>query len=184
MKKIFLISGKAEHGKTIAGLYLKEYLELQGYRVVITRYAYYLKDLATRYCHWDGKKDEEGRRLLQQLGTDIIRNKLNKPNFHVARICEDIEICQDYVDYVIIDDARFLNEIYYPKAIFNDKVTTIRVNRLNKDFTPYNSSLTEEQKKHPSETALDEFEFDYTIKSIDLETTKEAINKVVLLETE
>ena len=58
--------------------------------MVITRYAYYLKDLAKRYCNWDGQKDEAGRRLLQVLGTDIIRQKLNKPNFHVGRICEDI----------------------------------------------------------------------------------------------
>ena len=104
MKKLILISGKAENGKTLTANILQDNLESLGYKVVITRYAYYLKDLAVRYCGWDGKKDNNGRELLQQLGTDIIRQKLNKPMFHVGRICEDIEICQDYVDYVILFD--------------------------------------------------------------------------------
>ena len=94
MRRMILFSGKAEHGKTTASEILKKQLEELGYKVVITRYAYYLKDLATRYCGWNGQKDNGGRELLQQLGTDIIRQKLNKPNFHVGRICEDVEICQ------------------------------------------------------------------------------------------
>lgn len=167
MKKIILISGKAENGKTTAAEKLKEKLQARGEKVVITRYAYYLKDLARRYCDWDGIKDEKGRKLLQVLGTDIIRQKLNKPNFHVGRICEDIEICQNHVDYVLIDDTRFENEIYYPKAMFGDKVVTINVQRTDPNFK---SKLTEEQLRHPSETALDNFdEFDYVIKAKNLE---------------
>lgn len=180
MKKIILISGKAENGKTTLANILKEYLEEKGNKVVVTRFAYYLKDLASRYCSWDGKKDIQGRNLLQQLGTNIIKQKLNKPNFHVGRICEDIEICQDYVDYVIIDDARFVNEIYYTKAMFEEKVLSIRINRINKDFTPYNSSLTEEQKKHSSETSLDNFSFDYVIMSLDLNDLRENVKNNIL----
>lgn len=156
MKKMIIISGKAENGKTTLAETLKSKLEEEGNKVVIMRYAYYLKDLAKRCCSWNGVKDEAGRSLLQTLGTDIIRNKLNKPNFHVQRVCEDIEICQDYIDYVIIDDARFPNEIYYPLSTFGDKVVSVRINRKN-----FNSSLTEEQKKHISEVALDDFDFDY-----------------------
>jgi hypothetical protein len=73
---MILISGKAENGKTTAAELLKTKLEARGNKVVITRYAYYLKDLATRYCSWDGNKDIKGRELLQTLGTDIIRQKL------------------------------------------------------------------------------------------------------------
>ena len=166
MKKIILFSGKAENGKTTAARYLKEILEKRGEKVVITRYAYYLKDLAKRYCDWNGQKDEAGRKLLQVLGTDIIRQKLNKPNFHVGRICEDIEICQDYVDYVLIDDARFENEIYYPKAMFGDKVVTAKIYRTSPGFE---SHLSKEQQEHPSETALDNFtSYDYTIEAENL----------------
>ena len=176
MKKIILFSGKAEHGKTTAAKLLKNILETEGQSVVITRYAYYLKDLAKRYCNWDGQKDEAGRRLLQALGTDIIRQKLNKPNFHVGRICEDIEICQDCVDYVLIDDTRFENEIYYPKAMFGDKVVAIRVIRTTPDF---HSHLSEEQLNHRSETALDNFKgFDFVVEAKDIDELKSAMQEL------
>lgn len=177
MKKIILFSGKAENGKTTAAEILKKKLEVLGEKVVITRNAYYLKDLAKKYCGWDGIKDEKGRKLLQNLGTDIIRQKLNKPNFHVGRICEDIEICQNYVDYILIDDTRFKNEIYYPKAMFGDKVITINVKRTDPNFK---STLTDEQLKHPSETALDDFnEFDYIIEAKNLEDLDRAITHIL-----
>ncbi len=165
MKKIILISGKAEHGKTTLANILKEKLEEKGNKVVITRYALYLKEIAKKYCDWNGNKDQVGRELLQKLGTEVIRQKLNKPLFHVGRICEDIEITQDYYDYVIIDDVRYENEVYYPITVFGkDKVYTIRVNRydkLNGGMVPFINSLTDEQKKHISETSLDNFSFDY-----------------------
>lgn len=161
MKKIILISGKAEHGKTTAANCMKDILEKNGYKVTITRYAKYLKEIAADYCGWNGEKDEAGRTLLQQLGTEVIRQKLNKPEFHVGRICEDIEIASDYVDFVIIDDVRYPNEIYYPVAKFGkEKVYIYRVNRLNEDGTPFENSLSEEQRNHLSETALDNFPFD------------------------
>ena len=182
MKKIILISGKAENGKTTAAKQMKKVFESRGYRAVITRYAKYLKEIAKDYCGWDGNKDEKGRKLLQELGTDIIRNKLNKPDFHVGRICEDIEVCADYVDYVIIDDTRFPNEIYYPLAKFGkDKIVTYKVNRIElvdadsyentlseveqNNMRPYQNSLTPEQRKHPTETALDDYDdlFDYNL---------------------
>lgn len=176
MKKIILFSGKAENGKSTAAKKLKELLEERGDKVIVTRYAYYLKDLAKRYCGWNGEKDEYGRKLLQFLGTDVIRQKLNKPNFHVGRVCEDIEICQDYVDYVLIDDARFENEIYYPKCMFGDKVIVINVKRTDPNFK---SSLTDEQMKHLSETALDNFDnFDYIIKAKDLYDLDMAVKNI------
>lgn len=174
VKKIILFSGKAENGKTTAANFLKDILELRGEKVVITRYAYYLKDLAKRYVGWNGEKDEKGRQLLQELGTDIIRMKLNKPNFHVGRICEDIEICQDYVDYVLIDDTRFPNEIFYPKAMFDNKVVTVHIVRTG-DF---HSALNDKQMHHPSETALDDFDgYDYIIEAKDLDELYSAVLK-------
>lgn len=172
--KMILLSGKAESGKTTAAEMIKKMLENSGYNVVITRYAYYLKDLAMRYCGWNGRKDDNGRSLLQFLGTDVIRKKLNKPNFHVGRICEDVEICQNYVDYVIIDDTRFPNEIYYPKSIFDDKVFSVRIERPG-----HQSSLTKEQKEHLSEVALDDFKFDYVVCASDLSSLEEEVKLLV-----
>lgn len=179
MKKIILLSGKAEHGKTTAAEILVDKLTKKGKKVIITRYAYYLKDLAKRYFGWDGTKNEEGRELLQKLGTNIIREALNKPTFHVNRICEDIEIAQDEFDYFIIDDTRFPNEIYYPKAMFGEKVVSVRIKRMNDDETLFSSKLTEEQKRHQSEVALDDFNFDYVISAKNIEQLEEALEYLI-----
>ena len=181
MKKIILISGKAENGKTTCANMLQRQLFEDGYRTIIVRYAYYLKDIAKRFCKWNGVKDEKGRNLLQYLGTDIIRKKLNKPDFHVARVCEDIEICQDYFDYVIIDDTRFPNEIEYPIEKFGkDNVVTIRINRMDENdiYKPYVSSLTDEQKHHISEIALDNYDFDYYIITNSFEMMNEQLDQI------
>lgn len=179
MKKIILISGKAENGKTTAANKMKEVFENNGYKVVITRYAKYLKEIAKDYCGWNGQKDELGRTLLQKLGTDIIRKKMNKPDFHVGRVCEDIEIVYDFVDYVIIDDVRYPNEIYYPLSKFGrDMIYTYRVDRTDADGNPFNNSLSEEQKKHISETSLDDFSFDDRLNLSTLEEAETCAKKI------
>ena len=61
---------------------------------------------------------------------------------------------EDQWDYVLIPDTRFPNEIDYLKNAGFD-VLYIRVIREN-----FESPLTEEQKKHPSEIALDDYEAD------------------------
>ena len=71
MKKIILISGKAENGKTTTAELLKSKLESLGNKVIITRYAYYLKDLAARYCGWDGTKDKKGRPKFNTNTSDM-----------------------------------------------------------------------------------------------------------------
>ena len=61
------------------------------------------------------------------------------------------------MDCVIIPDTRFPNEIEQMKeAGFN--VLTLRVQRTN-----FETPLTEEQQKHPSEVALDKYKFDSII---------------------
>ena len=174
MDKIILISGKAEHGKDLSASILKEYLEENGKRVVITRYALGLKEMAKTYCGWDGNKDDKGRELLQKLGTEKIRKELNMPNFHVMRLLEDIVICQDYFDYVIIPDCRFPNEVEMPKSMFGaDKVIDIRVSRLN-----HVSALNAEQLKHESEIALDNYDFTHYIEAEDKEELKVKIKEL------
>lgn len=163
MKKIILISGKAGHGKDSLAKMLSNQLEELGYKVSIDHFARYLKDMCKIYAGWNGEKDEYGRKLLQEIGTDIIRYKLELYDFHVNRICEDIKICQKYFDYVIIPDCRFPNEIELPKILFENQVISIRVNRTN-----YETNLTVEQQNHLSETALDDHKFDYTIEAKDL----------------
>ena len=159
MKKIILISGKAESGKSTCATYLKEQLENQGYKVVTDLFAKYIKRYLIDYYGWDGvTKDEFYRTKLQELGTDTIKEKLNYKSFHAKRIAEDFQIIADDFDFFIIDDCRFRDEIYTMKAMFPDDCIAIRVNRYD-----FKSALTEEQLKHISECDLDRFKFDHTL---------------------
>ena len=157
MKQIFLIAGKAQHGKDSTANFLKE--KLPGKSVIIHQ-ADYLKYIAQQYMGWQGNKDCEGRTLLQWLGTDRVRLELKKPTFWVEKTCDVIEILQDQVDYFLVPDCRFRNELYYTQARFPDYVKTIRVNRVS-----FDNGLTQEQKNHISETDLDNFDYDYWINS-------------------
>lgn len=159
MKKIIIISAKARHGKDSLADYLKVQLENKGQKVVIMHFASYIKSYLVNYYGWDGvSKDEYWRTKLQLLGTDIIKEKLNMKNFHAKRIAEDIQIIQNDVDYVIISDCRFKDELYYMKAMFPYNTTSVKVIRLG-----FESELTDEQKLHRSETDMDNMELDYTI---------------------
>lgn len=158
--KIITISGKATHGKDAAATMIKEELEQRGYKVVILHYADLLKHIAKTYYGWDGNKDEKGRSLLQYLGTEKVRS--HKPDFWVHLSASIITTCLDDCDYVIIPDTRFPNEIQF--WISADRlVECVKVVRPNAPV-----SLTPEQMAHPSETALDNFDFDRVIVANDL----------------
>lgn len=155
--KIINISGKAQHGKDTTALILKDKLELKNKKVLITHYADLVKYVCKQYFNWDGQKNEKGRTILQYIGTDVVRIK--KPNYWVDFIQGFVEMFQDDFDYVLIPDCRFSNEILTWRENGWDEVA-VRVLR-----TDFESNLTDEQKNHPSETALDYFLFDYYIAS-------------------
>lgn len=144
-----LISGKAEAGKTTTAKIIKEYLESEGNKVVLAPYGQYVKDTAKMVWDWDGNKDEEGRKLLQWWGTNYVRNK--DPNFWLDTVTRLVHILEGIVDYVIIDDCRFRNEIT-PWYNGRNYVHTIRVERPG-----HENALTPEQRMHPSETGLDDW---------------------------
>lgn len=156
MNNIILISGKARHGKDTFAKFLKEGLESKGKRVLICHYGDLLKFIASAYLGWNGKKDEEGRKLLQQVGTGLIREK--EPDFWVDFIIKMLGYFGNMYDYVLIPDVRFPNEVKRMNQVFDNKVFHIRVVRPD-----YISDLTPEQLKHPSETALDNYIPDYEV---------------------
>lgn len=155
MKKVIVISGIARSGKDTTGLMIKENIEKEGGRVVLCHYADLLKYICKQFFGWNGEKDEKGRSMLQHVGTDVIRKQ--NPNFWVSFICVMLRFFGDEWDYMVIPDCRFPNEIDYLKAYGYD-VVHIRVERDG-----YANGLTDEQKKHPSETALNNIKPDYTI---------------------
>lgn len=152
MKKIILISGKAESGKDTFAGFLKDELEKLDKKVLIVHYADYIKYICKIYYGWNGKKDESGRTLLQSIGNKI---RKTNPNFWVNRLIQEIASFAAQHEYVIIPDVRFKNEIYC-MSLTKYKIFTLRINRLNNIC-----SLTPKQRADIGETGLDNHKFDY-----------------------
>lgn len=147
--KVICISGKAGHGKDTAALFLKEQLVLNENSVLIAHFGDLVKYVCKTFFDWNGKKDEAGRELLQTIGTDIVRDE--DPDYWVRFIADMLGFFEQAYDYVLIPDARFINEIeYLIKSGFD--VTHIRVIREN-----YTSDMPADQQNHISETALDDY---------------------------
>lgn len=165
---IITISGKARHGKDSTAKFLLKELEKRDFKTQIVHYGDLLKYICKQYYGWNGEKDEAGRTLLQKVGTDIVRNR--SKTFWVDMLIEIVYVLfYDYA-YIIIPDTRFPNEIEQWENC-GYKVIKVKVER-----TDFESELTEEQKSHPSETALDDYKFDYTLKAKDLKELKEQVN--------
>lgn len=152
--KIITISAKAQHGKDYTANLLKESLEDQGYSVLVTHYADLLKYICRQFFGWDGQKNEEGRTLLQKVGTEGVR--AIKPNYWVDFIIDILTFFPNEWDYVIIPDTRFPNEIEMMKEKFD--CVSIHVSRPH-----FENNLTEEQRMHPSEIALDGYRFNHEV---------------------
>ncbi len=171
--KIITISGKARHGKDSAALYVQDFLMCRGHSCMILHYADFLKYILKQYFQWDGKKDEKGRALLQNVGTNIVRKR--NPNFWIEIIDSLIDgIFYDY-DYIIIPDTRFPNEIDYWKRS-QMLLTCIKVVRPSEDIV---DQLTPQAQLHESETALDNYDFDYIIEAKNLDELRLAIDKIM-----
>lgn len=170
--KIILLSGKAEAGKDFCANIFKEQLEAQGKKVLITHYADLLKYICKTFFDWNGEKDEKGRTLLQHVGTDIIRNRI--PNYWVKFICGIINMFENEWDYVLIPDTRFPNEVNYLKTNACGNVFHVRVIRPG-----HKNKLTEEQRNHISEIALDKTVADFTILNTLKDNTEHEISKII-----
>ena len=155
--KVITFYGKAQHGKDTTAKYVKEVLEFYGKRVVILHFADYLKYVCKEYFNWNGIKDEEGRNILQRVGTDLARK--NNPNIWVNVIKEFILAFETEFDYFLIPDCRFPNEIDLLKERL-DLVYSVMIKR-----NEFDNRLTDSQKLHISETALDEYKFDIEIEN-------------------
>lgn len=168
--KIITISAKARHGKDFCANLIKQKLELKGGKILIAHYADLLKYICKTFFEWDGQKNIEGRTLLQYVGTDIIRQK--NPDYWINFLIGIFNLFPDEWDYVIIPDTRFPNENDIMKEYFD--VTTVRVMRPN-----FDNRLTEEQQNHESETALDNYCFDYKIINNGDESINEEVNNFI-----
>ena len=170
--QVILIGGKARSGKDTLADFLTENLEKQGKKVFKIQVGQYIKYYAMKYFGWDGEEETKPRDLLIELGTEIIRKKID-PDFHIDRLIQDIKVLSYFYDTFVVSDIRFPVEIEKPKKEF-DNVTTIKMIR-NSD------ELNDAQKSHVTETGLDDFNsFDYVIENEgSLEELKEKAMKIV-----
>ena len=124
------------------------------------------------------------RKLLQLLGTEAGREIIH-PNIWVNALFADYKVYHEPSMYPnggggkapnwIITDVRFPNEA---KAIKDRGGIVIRVNRLDVDKFTANFPQT----LHPSETALDDYEFDRVIDNNgSIEELLEKVNKLNLV---
>jgi hypothetical protein len=160
--KIILFSGKAQHGKDTAAMILSTLLEKTGAKSLHIAFADYVKFVCGAYYQWDGAKDEHGRRLLQTIGTDLIRGR--DENFWVDTVIRFIKVVWEDYDFAFITDCRFPNEIRRWRESGITDIVTVRVQRPD-----FDNGLSLELKNHASETSLDGYPFDFFLVATNLE---------------
>lgn len=166
--KIYLISGKARHGKDTLSGYIKKAYEDNGKKVIVTQLSKYIKYYAREMTGWDLSEETKPREFLQKLGTDVIRIKLQKDDLFINRMKDDIEIFSYFYDAIIVSDVRFKKEIDGLRESFPE---LIAVNVFRPDF---DNGLSEEQKQHKTEIDLDDYDkFDVRIINTTLEKLEE-----------
>lgn len=164
--RIIILSGKAQSGKNLSANIIKQYYEKKNKKTVIISYAKYLKEYAKDITNWNGRETTKPRELLQQLGVELIKNQIDE-NMLINRIKEDIKVYEYFFDIIIISDARFKEEI---ENIKNKNTVVIKIEGNE-------NKLTDEQKKHITETALDDYkEYDYIIEN---KSTKKELKKQI-----
>lgn len=153
MANVYVLIGHARSGKDTAADFIEQYLN-NAKRIA---FATLLKEQA-KALGWNGRKDEAGRNFLQHLG-DVLKE------YHGSDYYADYVVRQlkDNGNF-IITDCRFLKE-YQALADWaaadpnKRKVVFIRI--IRPDDTE--SDLTENQRKHASETEMDHVREDVTI---------------------
>jgi dephospho-CoA kinase len=153
--KIIVLSGKAQSGKNVCASIIKDYYNSLNLKTVVVSYASYLKMYAKEVLGWDGNDNSKPRDFLQQVGVELIKNKINS-NMLIDRVIDDIKVYSYFFDVIVISDARFVDEISVIKNDFSD-VVVIHINGME-------NSLTNEQRNHSTETGLDNYnDYDFII---------------------
>lgn len=171
---IFLISGRARNGKGTVSKILKEKLEDKNFKVCEIQVMRTLKSYLKDYFGWDGSEETKPRETLQKIGTDIIREKLNKPFFHIDRLTEDIEVLSCFFNVFIVNDIRLPLEIETIRERYKN-VVSINVTRED-----YVSPLETSEQVHITELALNDYKnFDYEIVNSSLDGLKNDIINII-----
>ena len=171
--KIYIMCGKAKHGKDTFSAYLKETYEKNNKKVIVTQLSKYIKYYAREMTGWDLSEETKPRELLQQLGTKVIREYLNKEDLFISRMIEDIDVFSCFYDAIIISDVRLKKEIIDLRKSFPNLIC-IHIERPD-----FDNGLTPEQKMHKTEIDLDDFtDYNINIVNTTLDNLQESAEKV------
>lgn len=170
MKRVYMIAGKARHGKDTTACFIKEYLENKNIKTVILQISSPLKFYAKKILGWDGEEASKPRDFLQHIGISVIREKMGE-DFLIKRLIDDIKVLFNYADCIVVSDVRLPLEFELVDKEFDDVVNVFI------DRPLFNNSLTSEEKKHVTETALDNYN-NYDIKIINDGSLSDLKNKV------
>lgn len=171
--RLYLMCGKARHGKDTFSAYLKEAYEENGKKLIVTQLSKYIKYYAREMTGWNLTEEDKPRALLQELGTQVIREKLGKEDLFIKRIIDDVDVFSCFYDAIVISDVRLKKEVEDLRVAFPDLVA-IHIERPD-----FDNGLTEEQKNHKTEIDLDDYDkFDVNIINTTLEKLKEDARKI------
>ena len=174
--KLLFICGKADSGKDTFGKILKEEFEKHKLKVCILKITEPLYRYAKDYFGWDGKDESKPRDLLQELGIEVIKEKMGMNTFLLDRLAGDIAVLDNYFDIGIITDGRLISEIEYLKKNFNN-VKVIRMTSI------LDNKLTPKEKKHITETDLDnDYEYDYRVEFTTIDELKKKAKEIYVWE--
>ncbi len=168
--KLFIVSGKARSGKGEVSKIIEKYYKEK--KCITISFAYYLKDYVKRITGWDGNENTKPRELLQQLGIELIKNKIDN-KLLINRIMQDIEVFSYFYDIIIISDARLIDEIESIKTVYKNSIS-IRVNRNEEN------NLTKSEKNHITETGLNDYkDFDHIINNNNYDELVKTIENIL-----
>ena len=145
---IYVLSGKAGSGKSFVATRMKNFLSSRGLKCIDIAYASYLKNYIKNITGWDGNEDTKPREFLQQLGVELIKNRINSTML-IDRVVDDILVYSYFFDVIIISDARFVEEIETIRNKFSNVVVIKVIGSPN--------NLSDSERAHVTETALDNY---------------------------
>ena len=159
LKRIYMIAGKARHGKDTLASYIKTFYERKEKKCIILQISTPLKFYANKVLNWNFSEETKPRDFLQTLGVDVIRKGMGE-NFLINRLVDDIKVLFHFCDIIVVSDVRLPNEFLEIKNSFSN-VKNIFVDRIN-----FDNNLSNSEKSHITENALENFKnYDYIIKN-------------------
>ena len=177
MKKTVIgFIGKARAGKDTSFDFMKDYLKTLNINIEHESFAKLLKEQVKQICYWDGLKDEEGRKLLQDFTKSIKRytatladkypdneffQDMKGGAYYPAHTLKEIRESEETL--FGITDFRFQSETSLFSSKDDINLITIRIIRTNPDGSLYTGDLSPEALADISENDLNDYQTTYTI---------------------